>query len=234
MVINQPFSIGDILFLEPMYQHFWNKNGEKPIVPVRDHLMWIAEYIDSARFVPESKFKLDYESIETSNPDYFPAKFANQIYRGYAPHDHHDFENMMLDKYRLAGLDPMLWKKIKINFDYSKGLQLAKQLKINVLDDNYILVNENSQAGKTSIPTNTKFRIVEMCEVPGYTVLDWYYIMMYASEIHHVSTCTFYIMQTMMNRDWMQTGIFLYPRPNEDGLRGVSQLNPDFIYTSKN
>lgn len=244
MVINQFHAIGDILFLEPMFRHFWKKNGEKPIVPVRDHLMWIAEYIDSADFRPMSKFQLDYDSTATDNPDYFPARFANQILRGYDKNDHHDFENMMLDKYRLAGLPEDLWTTIQINFNVTKGRQLMKDLNLYEGKNfkRYFLYNTQCQAGSIAIPLanvdkNKPMPVwhVAMREIPGYNVLDWFLVMYHAEQNHHVSTSTFFILQAIMNPQrsagFRNLSIYIYPRPNEDGLRGISQLKPTFKYT---
>ena len=231
MIINQLHSIGDILFTEPIFRHYWRKNNKKPIVPVRDHLLWLANYIESAEFVPESKARkvIDLESLEV-RPDYLPLRWANQIYRGYDPNDHHDFENMMLDKYRLAGLDPMLWKTLDIKLEET---EITKQIwgdcVYEVDDYGWTLINENSQAGKIKI--NIPDPKIEMFNRKGATVIDWWKAMAYA-ENHHVSTCTFFLFQAMKNKnlDNRMGKIVIYPRPNIDGLRGISQLNPDFKY----
>lgn len=229
MVINQPFGIGDILFIEPILRHFWMKNGEKPILPVRDHLMWLSEYIDSARFVKMSEFKLDYDSMDMSNPDYLPLRFANQIYRGYGPNDHHDFENMMLDKYRLCGLEEYLWKTAHLKLNNDKADKLYNQL--NPKGKEYILVNKYCGIGKIDINIKTDLLVIEMQEIKGYTMIDWWLLMSNALENHHVSTSTFFILQEMFRvLEFQYSQIFIYPRPNEDGLRGISQLKPSFEY----
>jgi hypothetical protein len=227
MVINQFHSIGDIIFLEPLYRFLHKKTGERPIVPVRDHLMWMTEYIQSAVFTPMSKFLLDYESMRTDNPDYFPARFANQILRGYSPDDHHDFENMMLDKYTLAGADPKIWTDIDLRFSSHKGTKLFEYLGLQQ-DEKYILINEDSQAGRISIPIESDLKMIEMRPIPGFSVVDWYLVMLRAHENHHVSTSTFFIMQAIANKYRFNSKVFLYPRPNIDGLRGISLLTPTF------
>ena len=228
MVINQFQSIGDILFLQPMFRHFRDRDGIKPIVPVRDHLMWLEKYIEDARFVPMSKFTLDYESRETSNPEYLPLRFANQIVRGLASDDHSDFENAMNDKYVLAGLNPEMWKTISLQFLPERCTALFEALELSPLE-RFILVNENSQAGHVQIDPLSLIRIVKMTEIPGFHVLDWCMVMKLAEQNHHVSTCTFYMLQAL---GALNGKVFLYPRPNEDGLRGISKLNPSFQYTA--
>lgn len=231
MVINQPFSIGDILFIEPIFREMWKRNGHKPVVPIMDHLMWISDYIDSAIFVARSKWDINYESVEISS-EYLPLVFANQIHRKLYRHDHSDFENMMLDKYRLADMDPTLWKKLRINFRESKCLDLLDKV-VGKEGEDYVLVNEYSQAGKVDIAPETKLPIIRMHEIPGYTVLDWAFVILHARENHHVSTCTFYIMQALSNLYAFNEKVVIYPRPNEDGLRGIKNLDQSFKYETR-
>lgn len=230
MVINQFHAHGDILFCEPIFRHYWNKNGERPIVPLRDHLMWFADYIDSAQFVPMSKFELDYDSMEVGNPDYLPLRFANQIMRGLAPDDHTDYSNTMPDKYKLAGIPLERWKELRYEFHPEKSKALFALLNLSS-DDDYIFVNENSQAGNISINPNTDMRIIKMQQIPGYNLLDWTAIMLCAKEHHHISTSTFFMLEAMKGLHEEKTPIYLYPRPNDDGLKGISKLNPSFQYT---
>lgn len=232
MVINQIHSIGDILFIEPICRHFWNLNGKKPILPVRDHLMWLSEYIQSAELVPLSTSGMDEDCMDVKE-DYLPLRFANQIVRGLQPYDHHDFENMMLDKYELSNVNKHLWRYIYLKFNLTKGSDLMKHINLKH-NDKFILINNKSQAGTIDIrPSNpNNYRIVYMEEIPGYTVIDWYLVMYYAQENHHVSTCTFFIMQAIGRYfGEFNSKVFIYPRPNEDGLRGISQLQPSFELT---
>jgi hypothetical protein len=227
MVINQFHSIGDILFIEPICRKFWIKNNKKPILPVRDHLMWLSNYIESAQFVPMSQFELDYDSIEKDNMDYLPLRFANQIIRGLDKDDHSDYSNAMLDKYILAGLEEKEWRDINIIFNPIKGIELFRKLKLDSGNE-YILVNENSQAGKINIVPKSDLRIIYMDETPGFTLIDWYVVILNAKENHHISTSTFFLMQAIANKFHFNSEVFIYPRPNEDGLQGISKLIPSY------
>lgn len=233
MVINQPFGIGDILYLEPLYRFFAERDKQKPIVPVRDHLFWIRDYIESATIDKMSNyspriFEFNEPSDFRERPvspyeSLYPARFANQILRGYDPHDHHDLENMMRDKYLLAGASEWEWLKINIKFNERKCQELLDLLIPQSWED-YVLVNNHSGAGSINIKPETDLRIIRMEEVPGYNVLDWAFVMLHAQENHHVSTSTFYILQALANQYAFKGKIFMYPRPNEDGLRGISKL----------
>jgi len=130
MVINILHSIGDILFCEPIYRHFWMKEGIKPTVVIRDHLMYLQEYIESARFLPVSHWNGDIDNAEKTD-SYLPLRFANQCLRGYSKFFHEDFENCMPDKYLLAGLNPDKWMDLQLNFNIEKSRMLFADLDLS-------------------------------------------------------------------------------------------------------
>lgn len=228
MIINQFHAHGDLIFIEPICRKLWIKKGVKPILPVRDHLMFFSDYIISAQFVPMSQFTLDYDSMEIS-PDYLPLRFANQIVRGLKPDDHSDYSNTMPDKYILAGMNLNEWKSIDLKFNSSKAHALCKVIGLDI-ESEYVLVNENSQAGKINISISGE-NVVYMREIPGFTLIDWYMVILNAKENHHVSTSTFYLMQAIANKFDFKSKVLLYPRPNNDGLQGISKLIPSFELT---
>lgn len=220
MVIVQPAGIGDILFCEPIYRYFWIKHGKKPVLIVRDHLMFLQENIESADFLRLSAWDGDNDNAVITS-EFLPLRFANQIFRNLDKFDNSDLENCMLDKYRLLGFNEKLWRSMLLQFNPERANRLFLRLGIHP-DDDYILVNEYWIGGQIEInPANDmNYKIVHMREIPGFTVCDWCMIMKFAKENHHVSTSTFYILQAVNPKG----SIFIYPRPNEDGLRGVSQL----------
>lgn len=233
MVINILHSIGDILFCEPIYRYYWKKDGVKPTVIIRDHLLWLQNYIESADFLGASKWDGDIDNCHMTD-DYIPLRFANQIYRGYDLWDNRDLENCMLDKYRLVMLPEDLWKTLEIKLTQPDGnvtiFATATPGPTFAPPTKWYLINEHSQAGSVKIDLDKKDgRIVYMESQPESTVIDWAYRIKQAEENHHVSTCTFFIMQAIKNKfpSW-NAPCYIYPRPNEDGLRGISQLKPDF------
>lgn len=186
--------------------------------------MWIQHYIESAQFTDA---QVDNTGDMTHNDWQINLRYANQIFRGYDPHDHHDLENMMLDKYRLLGLPEELWKNLDVNFDLEKSNKLHV---ITTVHKKYMLVNNNSQAGTINAkPYPHPYYRVFMHEITGFSLIDWWKTIYEATENHHVSTSTFFLMQAIKNKypDW-NAPCYIYPRPNENGLRGISQLNPTF------
>ena len=225
MIINSIGGLGDIMFCEPIYRHFLNKDGEKPMVLIHDHQMYMQEYIESANFIPASRYQsLVNDHIKTDN--YLPLRFANPVYRSLNMFDYSDYENCMPDKYLLAGLEVDLWKTLQLQFNPDKCTELMVGLDITPKSE-YILVNEYSRAGKIEINPKTDYQIIKMDLHPDYTLMDWFFVMLFAKENHHISTSTFYMLQAMTG---YKGKIFIYPRPDEDGLRGISKLIPDFKY----
>lgn len=225
MLINCIGGHGDVMFCEPIYKYFWQRDGIKPTVIIHDHQMFFKDYIESANFIPASQMP-QLRDDANMREGYIPLRWASQIHRGYALDYHDDFENVMLDKYRLLGLDEDLWKSLNINFNTKKSTDLLNQF----TSRSYILINENSQAGKINLSfVNTNGKGIYMNAISRYNVIDWWEIIFYAEENHHVSTSTFYLMQAIKNkfREW-NAPCYIYPRPNSDGLRGISQLKPDF------
>lgn len=245
LTINCVGGIGDILFCEPIFRHYQNKLGYKPFVIINDHMLWIANYIDSAQFIGASVMeKTPYHKDNMEMTEfYLPLRYANQVFRNLDRHDHHDLENMMLDKYRLLGLPEDLWKTIQVNFHEERIRKLTELKGIVPGESKYILINNHCQIGSIEIKPETDLRIVMMENIEGFNVLDWAGLISAANENHHLSTSTFFIMQVIENKvragnvpgDIKIWGCknFIYPRPNEDGLRGISQLQPDFILTLK-
>ena len=59
-IIDQPFGIGDILFLSPIVSQI---EANKLIWPVADHYIWISDYINipGLTFIKQSDFNLEYD-----------------------------------------------------------------------------------------------------------------------------------------------------------------------------
>lgn len=232
-IINCIGGYGDVLFCEPIFRRYWKLDGQKPIVIIHQHQMWIQEYIESAVFTKDLGIFTVNDFIHSE--EFINLRYANQIFRGYGPHDHHDLENMMLDKYRLLGLPEDLWKTLDIKLTDKKGniIMFANATIGSSMapKTKWILINEMSQAGSIKInprlPENS--RIVRMSFESGQNLIDWAYRIYQVTENHHVSTSTFFLMQAIKNKypEW-NAPCYIYPRPNEDGLRGISQLHPDF------
>jgi len=215
MLVNQPAGIGDILFIQPI---LWQMNH---LLAIEDSLYPITEHLVGINTIKKSECKAD---LSAPNSEHLNLRWANQLFRNYDLNDHHDYENMMLDKYRLVNLDPMLWKTLKVNRNYERESVLIGTL--NLKNKDFILINGHSRAGEIDVSINSKTKIIYMRPLNCFTVVDWMGVMELAKENHHVSTSTFFLFEILK----LNTPTYIYPRPNEDGLRGISNLKPSFNY----
>lgn len=225
ITVNQIHSIGDILFIEPIIREL-ESIGYTVDLPIRDHLLWLSECYPIKCLSRLSTSKMDIDNTILSE-NYLPLRFANQIVRNLSPNDHSDYENMMLDKYELVkqiGISAN-WKDVRLKFNQEKAKKLYNFVQKDI---DYIIVNNFSQAGNTRI---IKPKAVLMQEITGYTLIDWHLLLSNAREIHTVSTSIVFLLQAMYNADINVPITYIYPRPNEDGLRGIKKL--DFSYNFK-
>jgi hypothetical protein len=212
VIINQPFGIGDILFLNPLIKQL---DIEQAIWPIVDHYYWIKDYIklNNLTFIKSSEFNLiDYEGyIEV------PLQHAHSL----VP----QAEDCMEAKYMLLEADPKLWRTLSFTRNKEKETQLKQYLNISS-DDKFIFVN-NHFAGpefnyKVDISLKTDLRIIHQEYIEGFTLLDWCGVLEQAKEIHTVSTSLFFIIEAL---NLENTLLHLYPRkPLDKDLSPIKTL----------
>lgn len=181
--INQPSGLGDIILCEPIARHYHNL-GYDVTYWVRDDYIWIQDYIPYINFKKQSDGYIDKdEVIITDDYVYLP------LFRKFvSPRDLYVVTGWLYDKYTISNLDYSLWKTFTFVRNLEKEESLYEHLQLK--DQEYVLVNGNSAVGRVNIDIKCDYRIVNMDFISGYTMLDWYKVMMNAKEIHTVSTST--------------------------------------------
>ena len=212
VIINQPFGIGDVLFLSPLINHL---DIEKAIWPIVDHYYWIEKYINipNVTFIKQSEFNLsnykDFNEIPFQHAhSYFPQ--ANDC---------------MEAKYLLLEADPELWKELTFNRNIKKEIQLKQLLNINP-NDKFVFINNNFAGPeynyKLDIKPKTDLKIIYQEYIDGFTLLDWCGILEQAEEIHTVSTAIFFVIEALKLKN---TPLHLYPRkPLDKDLSPIKSL----------
>lgn len=212
IIIDQPFGIGDILFLSPLVKHI---DAEKIIWPIIDHYYWIKEYITipNLQFIKQSEFNID-----------------NYIEYNIVPFQHaHSLiskaEDCMQAKYLLLQADPQLWRSLSFNRNQEKENQLKKHLNISP-GDKFIFVNNNFAGPeynyKIDIKLQTNLKIINQEYIKDFTLLDWCGVLEQASEIHTVSTSLFFVIEALKLEN---TLLHLYPRkPLDKDLSPIKTL----------
>jgi hypothetical protein len=212
VIINQPFGIGDILFLSPLIAQL---DVEHIIWPIMDHYYWVKDYIklNNLTFIKSSEFD------STKYNDY--VEVSLQHAHSLVP----QAEDCMQAKYMLLEADPELWRTLKFDRNQEKENQLKQYLNISP-DDKFIFVN-NHFAGpefnyKIDINLKTDLRIIYQEYIEGFTLLDWCGVLEQAKEIHTVSTSLFFVIEAL---NLEKTLLHLYPRkPLDKDLSPIKTL----------
>jgi len=220
VIIDQPFGIGDILFLSPLVKYL---NFKNTIWPVVDHYIWIKDYIKikNLNFIEMSKHN------NTKNFINIPFKDAWLINR-YA-------SDCMIAKYMLfKDVDFNIWKTLSFDRNLEKENKLKSYLGINY-DIPYIFINNNFASREYNYQIDIKVKdninIVKLEYIEGYTLLDWCGIIENAIEIHTVSTALFFMIEYLTLKT---NKLHLYPRKPLDtdfsSIYSLIQNNNKWIY----
>ena len=219
VIINQPFGIGDILFISPLVKQL---DVEQAIWPVFDHYYWIKDYlnINNLIFIKSSEFNIaNYEGYTE-----VPLQYTHSL----VP----DARDCMEAKYLLLGADFELWKTISFNRNEEKENQLKQYLNIQP-NDKFILVNNNFAGPeynyKIDIQLQSNLKVIYQDYIEGFTLLDWCGILEQAEEIHTVITSLYFVIEALKLEN---TLLHLYPRkPLENNFQHVKSLiNNKWIY----
>jgi hypothetical protein len=197
VVINQAASLGDILFIEPIYRHY-HEQGYTVIAPVNDDLYWIREYIPYVIFRKKSQFKYSYETVEQPEDGrlHLPLRFAHPLLRGYDLHYGDERENWMRDKYLYLGLDENLWRTMQFARNKEKEDLLFVKLGI---EGEYNFVNEHFGGSfeKVPITINNDLPCVHLKKMDGFTLLDWLGVIEKATNIYTVETSIMWVIEAL-------------------------------------
>jgi hypothetical protein len=212
VIINQPFGIGDILFLNPLIKQL---DIEQAIWPIIDHYYWIKDYIsiDNLTFIKSSEFNLSNYEDYVEVPLQHAHSFILQA------------NDCMEAKYMLLEADPELWRTLSFTRNTEKENQLKQYLNISP-DDKFIFVNNNFAGPefnyKVDINLKTNLRIIYQEYIEDFTLLDWCGVLEQADEIHTVSTSLFFVIEALRLE---KTLLHLYPRkPLDKDLSPIKTL----------
>lgn len=212
VIINQPFGIGDILFLSPLIKQL---DIEHAVWPIVDHYYWVNDYIkiDNLSFVKQSTF----------NPLYYAD--YNEIPLQHAHYLVPEAQDCMQAKYMLLNADPESWRALTFNRNKEKENQLKQYLNINI-NDKFIFANNNFAGPeynyKVDIKPQTDLKIIYQEYIKGFTLLDWCGVLEQAEEIHTVSTSLFFVIEAL---NLEKTPLHLYPRkPLDKDLSPIKTL----------
>ena len=209
-IIKQPAGVGDVFFLQKI-AHTYRQKGHEIIWPLRDDIVWIADYIPDITWCKLSEWSqgpygklFDYAGFaETEEFIYIDASTADRTFNT-------DPTRIMSAKFGLAGLDHKDWAKY---FKFNRNREKERELYHDVLGikEDYVYVNDitHTDLRKTSSLAKAKYDypVIENQIVDGFTLLDWTMVLQNAKEIHTVPTAVCFMVDVIDT----DAEVFYYP-----------------------
>jgi len=181
LLIIQPGKVGDILICAPIAKYYSNEYFIDWVCPEKYHSMFVS---------------LPYASpvLKANEKDYKVVKDLSFGLGGkperWWQQNKEKFNSFVEAKYELAGL-PAQFKK---NIDYVRNEAKEQELFAKVVGrkKKYALVHLSSDYGNRA-EAQTDLTQIEFKPVEGYTVFDWAWVILMATEIHCIdsSLCNF-------------------------------------------
>lgn len=202
-IFNQFLSLGDILFLIPMYRALIDE-GNSILWPIDKRYLPIKKHFPDVNFVNKERYNLPYDSRVIVNTPYgklLPYRFANEI-QGKTLH------NCMDAKYSLYGHDYKMWRELFWERDKDAEGRLIELVGAK---GKFNLVNRTfGHEGKLTIEPkiNNDYPIIEMRNIDGFTLIDWLGVVELATEIHASNSSLNYLLELMDIR----CPVYLYAR----------------------
>jgi len=204
LLINQPYFLGDILFVMALIQKLVN-DGHDVTFPVRDEYYNLQKNFPTVKMIPLSKFP-QYEAYNKGEVlfqgiDYLTLSLRHSYLKG---------KGHMKIKYSCIGLDMEMWRDINIVRDLETEQKLFNELGLKS-DEKYNLINEFHRPffHNTPIVVEGEYRNIYMSQLEGYSLLDWIGVMENAQSIHTIATSLIFLMDSI---DSMPEEMHLYRR----------------------
>ena len=209
-IIKQPAGVGDVFFLQKI-AHTYRQKGHEIIWPLRDDIVWIADYIPNITWCKLSEWSqgpygklFDYAGFaETEEFIYIDASTADRTFNT-------DPTRIMSAKFGLVGLDHKDWAQY---FKFNRNREKERELYHDVLGikEDYVYVNDitHTDLRKTSSLAKAKYDypVIENRVVDGFTLLDWTLVLENAKEIHTVPTAVCFMVDVIDT----EAEVFYYP-----------------------
>jgi hypothetical protein len=224
ILIKQPAGLGDIFFTQKIAHTLAEHYGCRVTWPVLDEFIWVKDYLiaPNVDFVPlSSDFKYK-EVFEQPISDVIEIE-DNCL---YLPLQHADWQipgSVMEAKYKIVNMDFDNWADY---FDFNRNEGRERDLfdLLELTEENYIVTNRYFGSGKegvcTQINFNTPLKVVEVDNIPGFTLFDWSYIMQCALQIHTVDTSWCYLFEKLA----LENGVNMYSRYTPSNWMHIKNL----------
>jgi len=220
VIINQFHTIGDLLFEMPIADKYISE-GHKVLWAVMTHILPIEKHFPQVTFMDKRLLNIDYtrkDEYRFENAIVIPLRFTDSILN--VP-----YADCMRSKYLYAGLPLETWRNLRWERDWENEKKLFYEV-LGLSDgEEYNFINKSFRydlSGQAEINIDNGLRNVEMQPISGFTILDWGMVIENATNIHTVSTATFYMMEIL---NLTAKEINLYRRlPDEKDFKNIEYL----------
>ena len=212
ILIKQPAGLGDIFFTQKIAHTLAEHYNCRVTWPILDEFMWVKDYliapnVDFISLSSDFKHKNVYEQ---------PISDVIEIEGNclYLPLQHADWQipgSVLEAKYKMVNMDFEDWTDY---FDFNRNEGRERDLfdLLELTEENYIVTNRCFGSGKEGvckqINFNTPLKVVEVDNIPGFTLFDWSYVMQCALQIHTVDTSWCYLFEKLA----LKNGVNMYSR----------------------
>lgn len=235
-LINQPLGLGDILWVQPIVDHYI-KNGYEVIYPVGDiYYDMVSSYLkkEGLHWYSESEnFPLKYlyglpDKVNLGEDIYLPLTYADRYYNS----------SLMMSKYDFSGIELTDYREcLPIIRNYEREEILMNEYG---LVGDFIIINEiygtHPVTKRHEINIKSDFKIhymsFEQDNANGFHAFDWIGALEKARQVHSVGTSICYL----IDKYCVENEIHLYerrtldePRTYNREVQGVYR-NPRWIY----
>jgi hypothetical protein len=223
-LIYQPCGLGDILFIQKIVNHWYNK-GYKVLLPVICEYEWLNNYIDNVDFISwgDNLNKLTHKD-QLPNNIIFPYKERYSPYSKNFYSEEFVFINLFQEpqgrvmeyKYQLCDLSYDDWFEY---LDFKRNIIKEDELYYDILKlidgEEYILVSKNYGSPPNflkyniNIEVKNDIKIINLDFYNGFTLFDWCKVLENAKEIHMIESSLNYIIEKLEKKPKY---IYLYTR----------------------
>lgn len=191
-LIIQPGPFGDIFLCAPIAKIYYD-NGYKIFWPCTKKFIGLLEKFEYVTPILLSEEVLDADwlrsdvikCLEYENKNNFDI-VLNLADRGPHPTAERPGENFEICKYRLSSIPIEYKHTLEWKRDTKKEDELYNML---VKEKDYVLAHLTSSRGdRAKLPNHIKYPVVEVKEIPGFEIFDWYKIIINAKEIYCVES----------------------------------------------
>ena len=209
IILNQPFGLGDIIFIQNIVTELKRFNN-KVIIPIVTKYLSVAPYLKEVTFIDKNLLNIDYDCKnfkEDNNTCIIPLRFSILYFNS-------PYYDCMSNKYKMLGLDYNNWVNMSFTRMYKKEQELFDMLGLKE-GEKYNLISTsvgNKYLNRNSIEVNNGLKNVEVNIIEGYTLFDWCKVIENATTIHTVHTSINYIIEKINTKAEESNELHLYSR----------------------